>query len=245
MSGPEEVKKEFSGKTVDEAIAEAAREFGVEPDDLEVEVLQEPGAITSLLGKRARISVALKGGNGFDPVAALTRIVSSILPETTVRSTESDDQMVLEIQGDGSGIFIGRKGATLDAIQLIMTRMAQKQDWEGKPILVESEQYRQRRADSLREKASQLADQVLTGGRPASTEMLEASERRIIHSEIKEIGGLTSRSIGNGDRKRVQVLPENRGGQTDGRGYGGQRSDRGQRGGGSRRNYQGPPRFED
>ncbi len=230
MTEDQQTKREFSAKTLEEATALAAETFGVPAELLDIEVLSEPGSLSSLFGKKARIKAWPKaldrsdelkfqpdtftkiatGGNGFDPVDALTRIAHAILQEAVVRAEETETELILDIKGDGSGIFIGRKGSTLEAIQFLMTRMSQKQGWEGKRILVDSERYRMRRVDTLREKIERLAERVKQEGRSLRTEPLDAAMRKVVHAEIKNFPGLTTRSIGEGDFKRVQILQTGR-----------------------------------
>lgn len=232
MTEDQQTKREFSAKTLEEATALAAETFGVPTELLDIEVLSEPGSFSSLFGKKARIKAWPKTvdraadelkfqpstfsakvethGNGFDPVDALTRIARAILQEAVVETEETEAELILDIKGDGSGIFIGRKGSTLEAIQFLMTRMSQKQGWEGKRILVDSERYRMRRVDTLREKIERLAEQVKQEGRSLRTEPLDAAMRKVVHSEIKNFPGLTTRSIGEGDFKRVQILQTGR-----------------------------------
>jgi spoIIIJ-associated protein len=144
-------------------------------------------------------------GAGFDPLDSLTRIANVVMPEAKVTKLENDNELILDIGGDGSGIFIGRKGATLEALQFLMTRMSQKQGWEGKRIVVDSEGYRQRRVETLCEKTEQMAKRVLENRRPLRTELLDAAMRKVVHTEVKRFPELETRSIGTGDLKRVQI----------------------------------------
>jgi spoIIIJ-associated protein len=225
MTENEERKNEFVGKSIEEATAAAVLELGLPAEQLAIEVLEDPGALASLFGKRARIRVTppqvpAANGAGFDPAAALCAIAAAIVPEATVRTAEDDQHLTLEIVGDGSGIFIGRKGATLEALQFIVERMAQKQGWTGKRLVVESERYRQRHADAICEKARQLAERVRDEGRPQFTEMLCASDRRLVHSTVKEVRGVTTHSQGEGEMKRVQIMAEGQAERRDNRGRG-------------------------
>jgi len=249
---------EFIGKTVEEAVADAAAKLNLAPEELHYEVLEQPGAFASLLGKRARIVVSTEeevpaltftaNDNGFDPAATLGDIARTIMPEVEIKTQETEDELILEIGGDGSGVFIGRKGKTLEAIQFVLLRIAQKQGWQGKRLIVESEQYRERRQSRLRERALSLADKALAERRIQTTEMLSAGERRIIHSTLRDRQGLTSRSLGNGELKRVQIVPEGaeqrrpprEGGNRD---HNGSRPRGGNRG--PRRDQPRAPRFED
>ncbi|MDP8222904.1 MAG: Jag N-terminal domain-containing protein [Candidatus Lernaella stagnicola] len=242
MTEAHESKQEFTGKTVEDCMAAAAAELGVGTEQLDVEIIDEPGSFKALFGKKARIRARVKGPSmadkianelrfdsdvprdeprvlsprkpltpaklpvdGFNPADALLRIAQTIVPEATVLATENDDELNLDIRSDGSGIFIGRKGATLEAIQFLMTRMTQKQMWAGKRIIVDSEGYRERRVDGLREKVHRLAKRVLDERRPLRTELLDAAMRKIVHSEITQFSELRTRSIGNGEVKRVQI----------------------------------------
>lgn len=252
---------EFIGKTVEEAVAEAAAKLNLAPEELNYEVLEQPGAFASLLGKRARILVSTDNGDtltftandsGFDPTATLGDIARAIMPEVEIKTQENEDELILEIVGDGSGVFIGRKGKTLEAIQFLLLRIAQKQGWQGKRLIVESEQYRERRQTRLQERALSLADKALAERRIQTTEMLSAGERRIIHSTLRDRQGLTSRSLGNGELKRVQIIPEGaeqrrpprEGGNRNEHGRGGNRPRGGNRG--PRRDQPSrAPRFED
>ena len=100
MGENETKQNEFEGKTVDEAVAAAADSYGVAPDALNVEVVKSPGSIGSFLGQRVRIVATPKGGNNdFDPVEALTRIITTIMPEASVETNETADQLLLEIIG--------------------------------------------------------------------------------------------------------------------------------------------------
>jgi spoIIIJ-associated protein len=227
MTETTDAKQEFTGKTMDEALAAAAQALGVAAESLEVEILAQPGSFSSLFGRKVRILAGLKAevpgdelrfsrapravGSGFDPVAALTHIAAAVAPDARVDARETDEHFILDVKAAGSGVFIGRKGATLEAIQYLMTLMSQKQGWGGKRILVDSERYRERRMEALREKARQLADKVLTSGQPQRTELLDAAMRKIVHSEIKTFAELRTKSIGEGDLKRVQIMPANGG----------------------------------
>ncbi len=226
-------QNEFVGKSIEEATAAAVAGLGLSADQLDIEVLSEPGTLASLFGRRVRIKATPKQAEiaptvlptparkcTFDPPAVLRTIVTAIVPEATVLATEDDQHLTLDIVGDGSGIFIGRKGATLEALQFILERMAQKQGWEGKRLVVESEHYRQRHAEAMTDKARRLAERARDEGRPQMTELLCAADRRLIHSAVKSIAGVTTRSQGEGEMKRVQILLEGAGEKRESRGRG-------------------------
>jgi spoIIIJ-associated protein len=234
MTENQEFKREFTGKTMEEALAAAASGLGVDPARLDVEVLVQPGSLSALLGRKVRILAGLKSEAArgelrfdhapaprvmdekraaraafFDPVATLTQIARAVVADATVEARETDEHLILDIQGDGTGIFIGRKGSTLEAIQYLMSLTSQKQGWGGKRLVVDSERYRERRIDALRAKARQMAEKILAGGPMQRTELLDATMRKVVHSEIKNFPALRTKSIGEGDLKRVQITSAN------------------------------------
>jgi spoIIIJ-associated protein len=230
MTEPHDSRLEFAGKTMEEALAQAAQNFGVAADQLDVEILAQPGSLSSLFGRKVRIAARLKTdtvidslrfelgapvrprvatGNGFDPAEALLRIAGAIADGATVETRETDDALVLDIKAEGSGIFIGRKGATLEALQFLVTLMAQKQGWQGKRLVIDSERYRERRVATLRDKTKALAERALATGQSQRTELLDAAMRKVVHNEIKNYPGLRTKSLGDGDFKRVQIGPAN------------------------------------
>ncbi len=142
----------------------------------------------------------------FDPAAALRRICEEIDPECEVESKTEDDRLLLSVSSSGSGIFIGRRGDTLDALQYIINRMASKQNPTIGRIVVDSENYRIRKIARLEDDAKMLAAKVRRYGKPASTEPMTAFDRRVIHTTLVDEDGIDTRSLGRGDRKRVQIF---------------------------------------
>ena len=145
----------------------------------------------------------------FDPRQALENICQIIIPECNVETSEREGRLLLDIQGDGSGIFIGRKGHTLEALQFIINKMYLKQTGRANHIIVDSEGYTSRRIEKLQEKAELLANKAINIKHPQTTEPLNAHDRRIIHTAVRNLNGISTRSIGNGEFKRVQISSKN------------------------------------
>ncbi len=142
----------------------------------------------------------------FDPEQALRRICEAIEPECEVSSKQEDDRLLLSVSSSGSGIFIGRRGETLDSLQYIINRMASKQNPHIGRIVVDSENYRSRKIARLKDDAKIMAAKVRRYGKPTTTEPLSAFDRRVIHTTLVDEEGIDTRSLGRGDRKRVQIF---------------------------------------
>ncbi|HEV8320437.1 MAG TPA: R3H domain-containing nucleic acid-binding protein [Myxococcota bacterium] len=130
--------------------------------------------------------------------------------EAEVVARLEGDTITVEVRGvaeEVAGLVIGRKGATLDALQYLAGKVLGRIGAPGIRVVVDAEGYRGRRAAALAVQARQMAQKVLETGEAASTEPLPAHERRIIHLTCAEIAGVTTRSEGDGDLKRLIVLP--------------------------------------
>jgi len=117
---------------------------------------------------------------------------------------------VLEISGDGSGLLIGKHGQTLDAIQFIINRIANKNRDDAVHITVDTEKYRQRHIDRLKDIGEKMGNKAKKTGKPVSLEKMNPYDRRIIHMTLKADKELTTRSIGEGVFKRVVIQPRTR-----------------------------------
>lgn len=207
---------EFEGKTTEEAIGNASRELDVPVEDLNIDVI-EPGSagIFGLVGgKKARIKVQLKSpetGEGDELTAAqeaLQNILHLISTETTIGAEQIDGKITLNIEGDRSGLLIGRKGKTLDALQFIVNKIVNKALDKKISVVVDSENYRKRRLESLTQMALKMGDKAKRTKRPVTTSPLNPHERRIIHLALKADEKLDTRSRGEGLLKRVVIIPK-------------------------------------
>ena len=130
----------------------------------------------------------------------------------TVAATEDDERITLEISGVEAGIAVGRQGTTLDALQFVVNKMVSRGGEPGagdnKPIAVDTEGYRARRAESLQELALQLAEKARTTGKPQPVHPMSAGDRRVMHLALAEVKGVTTRSEGEGADRRLIVIPD-------------------------------------
>lgn len=214
---------EFEGKTTEEAIEKAARELNLPVEDLNVDVI-EPGSagIFGLVGgRKARIKVTLKGTP--EPQEAeredvtddlrfaretLEKILSLIPVEATVRADQTDGRINLDIVGDRSGLLIGRKGKTLDALQYLVTKIVNKAQDKKITVVVDSEDYRKRREDSVTQLALKMGEKAKRTQKPVMTNPLNPHDRRLVHLALKEDGELETRSRGEGLLKKVVIIPK-------------------------------------
>jgi spoIIIJ-associated protein len=213
---------EFEGKTAEEAIDNASRELNVPVEELDVDII-EPGSagIFGLVGtKKAKIKVNLaidefndnEKHEKQDGVAlakeSLEGLLALIPVNTTVTAQQSDGKIDLSIEGDTSGLLIGRKGRTLDAIQFLINKIVSKKLDRKIRVVVDSENYRKRRIDSLTQLAHKLGEKAKKAKKAVSTSPLNPHDRRIVHLALKKENGLDTRSRGEGILKKVIIIPK-------------------------------------
>ncbi len=174
----------------------------------------------------AEVDAASPAGRACAYLATVLAKLGCEAPEISVAEIEGGCKMSLA--GEGLGVAIGRRGETLDALQYLTSLAANSKESGYYRVVINIGDYREKREITLRGVAKRMAGQVLRTGRSRSLEPMNPYERRIIHTAIQEIEGVTSNSIGEGSNRRVVISPE--GGRRDfgdrdhGRNRGGRRS---------------------
>ena len=218
---------ETEGKTLEEAIRKACEELKASREDLEIEVLTNASSgFLGLVGvKNAQIRATVKeaapaaeAGAGLPADASsqaaetakktLRDILSLLGIEAGVQLKEEPERIVLNIEGDGSGLLIGRKGQTLDALEYLINKIVHKGAEDKKRIVVDTENYRSRREESLVQLAQRLGDKAKQLGRPVTISPMSAHDRRIIHLALEEDKSLRTRSLGTGLYRKIVISPE-------------------------------------
>ena len=205
-----------TGASIDDA-KEAALKALEAPEDADVrfDVIEMPKA--KLLGLFGGSLAKVKASYEFedDPFAKAKDYVLTILKnlgvedaEITVEADEEDVRINIEC-GDNYGSVIGRRGETLDAIQYLTRLVINRGSEEYKRVSINVGNYREKRENTLRALARKNASKVRKYGRNVVLEPMNPYERRIIHTTVQEIEGVTSHSVGSdGDRKVVITLEE-------------------------------------
>lgn len=123
--------------------------------------------------------------------------------------TDGEDRaLVLNIVGDDLGVLIGRQNETLSALEFITRLMVNQQTHARTSFVVDVNGYRAKRAESLRRLALRMAEQATQTGRTVALEPMPPAERRIIHLALRDHPSVTTQSIGEGDRRKVTIVPK-------------------------------------
>ena len=217
---------EANGKTVEEAIELVLKQLDARREEVEIEVLSKgKSGLFGIGGEPARVrGTALAEGGGL--VQAAKVIVDNFLTTMGVDAVstiskpadDSPDTHLIEITGDDSGLLIGRRGETLRSMQFMMNLLLSRtpDQAEGR-IMLDVEQYRHRRTQVLRGLALRIADRVAGSGRSFTLEPMNPAERRTIHVSLAEHPKVTTQSLGEGEGRKVTIMPRNGESPTRGR----------------------------
>ena len=201
--------KEFKAKTVDEAITAATLELGISSDKLQYEVVDEgsKGFLGIFNSKPAVIKVILKKSLLERTQEFCDELFAAMKVETTVNIDfrEEDNVMNIDLSGSDMGILIGKRGQTLDSIQYLTSLVVNKGKEKYVRIKVDTENYRQRRKDTLESLAKNIAYKVKRSRRSVALEPMNPYERRIIHSALQNDKFVSTKSEGEEPFRHVVV----------------------------------------
>ena len=190
------------------------KELGADRNEVEVEILSRGKAgFLGIGAELARVKVR-RITEGGDMASFALNTVNHILTtcginvSTNIRSANDEEVggPIIDITGEDSGLLIGRRGQTLQALQLMVNLIARNQHGEGTRIMLDVERYRQRREASLRDMAVRVASRVAQTGRSITLEPMNAADRRIIHVSLSDYAGVTTESLGFGDDRKVNIM---------------------------------------
>ncbi|HEX7278899.1 MAG TPA: R3H domain-containing nucleic acid-binding protein [Solirubrobacterales bacterium] len=146
------------------------------------------------------------------PAERAQELVEGVLDELDLDGEvvveEGDDRILLTVEGeDDYGLLIGKRGQTIDALQLLCYQAAFKGMRERKRVIVDAAGYRARRRETLEGRADRAAEQALTNNRVIEMDPMSAQERRVVHERLKERPGIETYSEGDEPRRCVIVAP--------------------------------------
>jgi len=150
------------------------------------------------------IPVSIMGTKAKD---LLEGILLRISPEYKVIVNETQEKIILSIEGDDSGLLIGKRGQNLDALQYLLNKAINKIDNDHKMILIDLGEYRKRREEFLLGLAEKIREKVKKTKKPVSLAHMNAHDRRIIHMVLQEDESLTTQSRGEGKYRKVVIIP--------------------------------------
>ena len=201
-----------TAKTVEEAKSKAAAEIGIAEEEIEFTVLDEgKRGFLGLGATDAKVQASYTVGGADIAVDLIRKIVADMeLDLTVAKKAGTNDDTVITVDGEGAGLLIGHHGETLDALQYLANLAANKKVKGEKrdyvKISLDVEGYRAKREEALRALARRMAAKVVKGKKSVMLEPMNPYERRIIHSEIQGIEGVSTNSIGSENNRKIVIF---------------------------------------
>lgn len=199
---------EVSAKTVSDAITEACQKLSVTSDKLVYEVVEEGSNGFLGIGAKPAVIKATVKCSVEDNVKSFLKDVFEAMNMTVVvdvKFNEEEKTMDIDLSGDEMGILIGKRGQTLDSLQYLVSLVVNKETDDYIRVKVDTENYRQRRKDTLENLAKNIAYKVKRTKRTVSLEPMNPYERRIIHSALQNDKYVSTHSEGDEPFRRVVV----------------------------------------
>ena len=218
----------MSARTVDEAIELGLKELDADRDEAEVEILSRGKAgflgigaevarvrVTRISAGRNAAGMPTTGEGETTAAGVATAAVGRILEAANVNVTRTlraanDPESggpIIDLAGEDSGLLIGRRGQTLQALQFLVNLIVRKQ-FEGVRVVLDVENYRQRREFQLRDMATKVAARVTQTNRSITLEPMPPADRRIIHTSLTDNPDVSTESTGEGEGRKVTIMPK-------------------------------------
>jgi len=223
---------EKSAKTIEIAVQSALEELKAEKENVNIEVLEQPvKGIFGIIGcKLARVRVSLKE----EKASVKTRekkaenkeiritdftlekekarkflrdVLEAMDIKAEIRVKDTNENLYINISGPKMGVIIGRRGQTLDSLQYLVSLVVNKDKERDSfvKVILDTEDYRKKREETLQRLARRLADRVQKTGKNVELEPMNPYERRIIHSTLQEFEGITTFSEGEEPYRKVII----------------------------------------
>lgn len=199
---------EMTGKSVEDAVKNALDELNVSEDKVNIEIIDEGSkGIFKLLGaKPAKVKVTVKRDPIYEAKQFIKGVLTSMDMKAEIRVTEEKNVIKINLTGPNMGILIGYRGETLDSLQYLISLIINKgHDAEYKRVILDTENYRSKREETLKRLAGKVASTVRNTGKVIKLEPMNPYERRIIHSALQDNEFVETYSEGEEPHRRVVV----------------------------------------
>ncbi len=205
---------EKTAKTIDEAVELALSELNIKKENAKIEVLEEPskGFLGIIGSKDAKVRVeeiieVKKEETKEVAYEFLRKVLNTMDVKAEIRIKETPECLYIDLAGPRMGIIIGRRGQTLDALQYLLTLIVNKNSGREEyiRIVLDTEDYRKKREQTLERLANRLAGRVIKSNRKVELEPMNPYERRIIHYTLQNYPGVITYSEGEEPFRKVII----------------------------------------
>ena len=200
-----------TGKTVDEAIEQGLKELNLTREDVEVEVLAEGKVrrIGKSVDAEVKLTVKETLSDGQRAVKFLEGLFEQLGEEVVPVLESEEEKVIINLQSATAKGIIGRRGEVIDALQTLAGAVANTGRKSYKRVVVDFENYRERREETLQHVAEKFAAKAVRQGRRVRLEPMNPYERRIVHAALMNSPDVTTHSEGSEPNRFVVITPKN------------------------------------
>lgn len=198
----------YYGKTVEEAIESGLKELGIERENADIKIIEEPKkGFLGINAKKAEVEVSPKKSDGTRAVEFLKGLLPIMNVSAECVLGEEDEKIVIDIKAERSSSVIGYRGEILDALQTLAGAVANIGREDYRRVVVDCEDYREKREETLKSLAEKLAAKAVRTGRKIILEPMSPYERRILHSTLADSTEVKTESEGKEPNRYVVIVP--------------------------------------
>ena len=196
---------ESSGKSIDDAIMSGLKQLNLSIDEVKIEILEDKGNGLFGLGKGSLVRLTKKEGGAQAAEDFLNTLLDKMKIPATLVTIEEDDMIKIDIRGATNGALIGRRGETLDALQYLTSLVINKNSEDYKKIMVDCEDYRKKREETLVALAKRLAAKAKRYRKRVTLEPMNPYERRVFHAALQDDDVITTYSEGEEPYRHIVI----------------------------------------
>ena len=199
----------MKGKSVDEAVSAALQVLGGEKEKARVIVIAEgkPGMLGVIGGEEAEVEVVVREGVPEDARQLLQEILDKMAFMAVAEAREAEGGVEINIKGEDMGRIIGKEGATLKALEVLVRSILGRLYEERLQVSIDAGEYKLKRKRALERLAKEAADEVARSGKERVLPHMPAADRRIIHLFLQNKADVTTFSKGEGRERRLVIAP--------------------------------------
>ncbi len=197
-----------TGKTIDIAVTSGLEQLRTTENRVKVHVLEQPAkGLFGLIGARdAKVELELLPDAMEEAVLFLQDVLRTMQLDVRIEQKEDKDGFELHMHGAELGMLIGRRGQTLDALQYLVNIVANRYSDHHLRVVLDAEQFRERRKKTLRELANRLAERVIRTKKEVVLEPMPPQERKVIHAQLQQHPKVRTFSRGDEPNRRVVIV---------------------------------------
>lgn len=196
------------GKSIEEAVRNGLQQWNTTEDRVKIQVLEQPSkGLFGIIGaKDAKVELELIPDAVEEAIHFLQEVFKTMSVQVRIEQKSTRDGLELHLFGSELGMLIGRRGQTLDALQYLVNIVANRYSTSHMRIILDAEQFRERRKKTLEELAARLADKVIRSKKEVVLEPMTPQERKVIHAKLQDHPKVRTFSRGEEPNRRVVIV---------------------------------------